>query len=559
MESKKSNEFHATPVTHEDSVSTAYKKCAAGERQKRRRAEAASARASSRRRAKPAGAVEERQATNVVDVVGDSPGYTVQEAARAQLEQIQPLAPIGRFLQTWNPETRQLVFGCGDGHRGVLVHSSGDIEPTTSGTVPTRLSPATVQRFLDKSGQVNGGDLFVRLKSLLRDFVHFEDERLYTLVTLWAMGTYCFSIFSHYGYLFFHSILPRSGKTRTLEMFSHLAFEATTPLNAPTPASIREMAVEGRTLQLDTLERWREKSTESFSAAMDLLDAGFRNGGTVTKMVPKQNDGWRRESFLVYAPYGMAAINKESLTDTALDRSFVIEMHRKSVRVRKRKYTYFSCEEKCKPIRNDLYIWALQSAERVATLYETPELEASVNELGLNDRAADIWKPLLGIAQVLELDARTLSGLSRLASEMCGDPEAVEDERKLLLVLALWSRKDDSGKVKGTTEDFLDFLEQNDITTNGLSLHALLTSWGFKQKSIRLAEHGGEPRRAWELSGSKLAAIEKQLICGLETTPREKVTTLTTVASPTTVASNPRKASARPSSFRPSLTTEDEG
>src|SRR5262245_45584675 len=39
---------------------------------------------------------------------------------------------------------------------------------------------------------------------------------------------------------------------------------------------MRETAVEGGTAIFDTLERWKEKGTESFAAAMELLDAGFR-------------------------------------------------------------------------------------------------------------------------------------------------------------------------------------------------------------------------------------------------------------------------------------------
>jgi hypothetical protein len=290
---------------------------------------------SRRRRSTPSA---ESHPGGVVSVVGFSEGYIAEGAARAALEKIHPPALTGRFLQTWNPDTRQLAFGCGDGRHGVLVHSGGSVTVATTGIVSTRFSKMTIERLSKGDPQVSGRDLLARIESLLRAFVHFEDDRLYTFVALWTIGTYFYLIFSHYGYLFLHSVLPRSGKTRLLEVNSHLAFEASQPLNAPTTATIRETAAEGRTLQLDTLERWKGKSAEAYSAAMELLDAGFRNGGVVQKMVPVDGGGWRKESYPVYAPYAMAAINRDSLTDTALDRAFVIEMHRKSVKVRKRKY-----------------------------------------------------------------------------------------------------------------------------------------------------------------------------------------------------------------------------
>jgi hypothetical protein len=137
-----------------------------------------------------------------------------------------------------------------------------------------------------------------------------QDERLYSLLAVWTIGTYVYPLFSHCGYLFLHSVLPRSGKTRAEEILSHLCFEATHPLNAPTGLAIRDTAAEGRTLVLDTLERWKEKNPETYSAAMEPLDSGFRNGGTVVKMVSMGNGKWRKESFPVYAPYELAAIRQ---------------------------------------------------------------------------------------------------------------------------------------------------------------------------------------------------------------------------------------------------------
>ena len=135
-------------------------------------------------------------------------------------------------------------------------------------TFRSKLSRELVQSFRNGSQTVDGEQLLGKLQATLDQYIHLEDHRFYLFESLWLMGTYLYSIFGNYGYLFLWSAEMRSGKSRNLEVFSHLAFEASKPVNAPTPPSIRELAAEGGTLQLDTLERWRDKSHEAFSAAM---------------------------------------------------------------------------------------------------------------------------------------------------------------------------------------------------------------------------------------------------------------------------------------------------
>ena len=253
----------------------------------------------------------------------------------------------------------------------------------TDGCAP-KLRPACVKSFLGRDTSVDGGRLLRRCVDQLRSYVHIQDERYYSLLAVWSIATYVYQLFSHFGYLFFHSRFPRSGKTRAEEILSHLCFEATVPLNAPTVPTIRDTAAEGHTPSFST--PWndgREKVPEAHSAAMELLDAGFRKGGTVMKMVPAADGKWKRESFPVYAPYILAAINRDSLTDTALDRAFAIEMHRKSITIKKRKYDFDRCERECLPLRDEFYLWALDNASVLAEAYASAELEAEVDASGV--------------------------------------------------------------------------------------------------------------------------------------------------------------------------------
>jgi len=202
-----------------------------------------------------------------------------------RLAQIEPVVPRPHFLISWDAPSEALSYGLGCGKNAVRVSSTGKLENwDREGAVGARLQNTTVDKFLNTVPHTDGVRLLNSCRSVLQDYVYFGDSRLYTLVAAWAIASYLYPVFSHFGYLFFHSKLWRSGKTRVEEVLSHLAFEACPPINAPTVPTIRETAREGRTLVLDTLERWKGKSTEAYSAAMEFLDAGFRNGALVSMM-----------------------------------------------------------------------------------------------------------------------------------------------------------------------------------------------------------------------------------------------------------------------------------
>jgi hypothetical protein len=85
----------------------------------------------------------------------------------------------------------------------------------------SRLTSALVKRIHARETQsVAGADMAAQLVQQLQRYVHIADERVYLLVTLWVMGSYLHSMFSHYGYLFLHSKQLRSGKTRFLEVLT---------------------------------------------------------------------------------------------------------------------------------------------------------------------------------------------------------------------------------------------------------------------------------------------------------------------------------------------------
>lgn len=435
----------------------------------------------------------------------------VERSAAQCLAEMRPVPPRLRFLVSWDwdqeSKTKTLRFGCGQGQEAVRVASDRTLERAewADGSL-AKMLPECAARFQNATSPITGVTLLKQCTDLFRRYVHMPDERLYSFLAVWSISTYVYPVFTHFGYLFLHSRFPRSGKTRVEEILSHLCFEATAPLNAPTASAIREFAAEGHTVILDTLERWKSKSPAAYSAAMEFLDAGFRNGAAVTKMILVRDGRWRKEALPVYAPYVLAAIGKESLAGTALDRCFVIEMRRKPFTLKTASYSYPCCDAECKPLRDNLYLWALQNADELARIYASNELAATIDALELNDRAADIWKPLLAVARQLG-SAGALRELAYLASEMGRDPDAAERQRVRALVQSLRKLVNRNGAVVASTSDLVSHLERDAFRVPDHALHDMLAHWGFSQQSARL---NGRPRRAWVLPDARLKEIETE-------------------------------------------------
>ena len=419
------------------------------------------------------------------------------------LRKIKIQTPKKERLQMYSPQRRELSFACGDGKNAVYITSEEKLKKAKT-AFNTKLTPKIIEKFLDGADDVAGDKLFKKVLNIYKDYIWHEDERIYLFQSAWTIGTYLYMIFSHYGYQYLHSMLPRSAKSRVEEIMSHLAYESTKLLNGPTAPFIRETVDEGRTILLDTLERLRLRSSESFGAICELQDAGFRNGGTVAVMV-KKNGKWIKRTCFVYSPYGMAAVGKNSLSGTALDRSFCIEMKRKPLRIKKHKYQYFECEKKCKPLRDDCYLWALQNAKRVAEIYGSTELEESMEKLGLNDRAFDIWMPLFAVMLGLgfDQDSEEWKDLSALAIKMHRDPEFAEAQEQLRLI-----------KVLRTGMDGCDEFAANTTTLAKLlgipegEVRSLMKQWGIEKKSTYLNKVSV---KAWKIPLKTLDKAEKEI------------------------------------------------
>src|SRR5207245_9957572 len=119
-------------------------------------------------------------------------------------------------LQSVESERKERWFGLGSDENVVQVSSTRRLELYDKAEdVPiSRLTRETVQAFRSSATHTEGRSVFQEWRTFQQRYLYFKDERLYDLTSVWAIGTYLYTVFSHFGYLFFYSKQPRSGKSR---------------------------------------------------------------------------------------------------------------------------------------------------------------------------------------------------------------------------------------------------------------------------------------------------------------------------------------------------------
>jgi len=98
-------------------------------------------------------------------------------------------------------------------------------------------------------------------------------------MALWTIGTYLFTAFTHYPYLWFHSAISQSGKTTALDLLSTVDVPCDAVRVTTTPAVLYRDVGEGcRTLILDELNDLRKEKPALHGHVLRILNGGFRRG-----------------------------------------------------------------------------------------------------------------------------------------------------------------------------------------------------------------------------------------------------------------------------------------
>jgi hypothetical protein len=254
------------------------------------------------------------------------------------------------------------------------------------------------------------------------------------VLALWPLHTWVFDCFDITPYLVITSPTRRCGKSLLLTILSWMCCRAKKNDSMSKAAIYRSVESEQPTLLLDETGWVVDQKDER----QGILCGGFERNGFVEVC---EGDGAnitvRRYS--TYCPKAFGIIGK--LTATLMDRAIEIAMHRKTKRDsverlgRRDNADYSRLRQQC--LR-----WANDNREALAAIEpKAPD--------GLNDRALDIWEPLLAIAEHVGGDWPKL--VAEAAIALSGG-EAASEERSVELLADIRATFDASGLDEITTK-----------------------------------------------------------------------------------------------------------
>jgi hypothetical protein len=248
----------------------------------------------------------------------------------------------------------------------------------------------TADDFVDPSEpHVAGEDLLDVIELFLDRFICYPREEARWAHVLWIAHCWFMSVWSTTGRLAFLSPEPGSGKSRALELTAVLVPRHVHTVNATANYVFRKISdPEGPpTLifdEVDTIFGPRARGNEELRG---LLNAGHRRGATVGRC-KMRGDQVLTEELDCFAPVALAGLG--NLPDTVLARSIIIEMRRRTPREKVEPWRERVSGQRAGFLYGALAEWSSSRSPNPA-----PELPD-----GLVDRAADVWEPLIAVADL---------------------------------------------------------------------------------------------------------------------------------------------------------------
>ena len=239
----------------------------------------------------------------------------------------------------------------------------------------------------------DGAALLDEIEQFHRRFNVFPSEAAYVAVTLWDAHTHLLDAFESTPRLAFLSPEPGSGKTRALEVVEMLVPRPMTTTDASHSALFRSLSGgEGRpTILFDEIDTIFGPKAAGNEELRGLINAGHRRTGGIYRCV---GDGSNQQvqKFPVYSALAVGGLGY--LPDTIMSRTVVIRMRRRAPNEKVEAYRQRIHEPQGHELRERIAAWADTVRERIDGAFpDMPE--------GVNDRPADVWEPLLAVADVV--------------------------------------------------------------------------------------------------------------------------------------------------------------
>jgi Protein of unknown function (DUF3631) len=342
-------------------------------------------------------------------------------------------------------------------------------------------SNAELDKLAEQTDAGQGQRVLQETYDFIGRFVVYPSEHAHVAHALWILHAHLMDRWDSTPRLAFLSPEPASGKSRALEVTERLVPHPVIAVNMTPAYIIRKVgAEEGATIlhdEIDTVFGDKAKDHEDIRA---LLNAGHRRGAVAGRCVV-HGKTVTTEDIPAYAAVALAGLG--SLPDTILSRSVIIRMRRRKP------------DEQAEPFRRRI---AAPEGERIRCLIElwARAVPAEIKQwpvmpAGIEDRDADVWEPLLAVAEIVGGDWPRRA--RRAAKALVEAAKETEPSHGILLLRDLKAVFGDADKL--ATESVLKALQEieespwRDLKGKLLDSRGLakrLTQYGVKSRTVRI-------------------------------------------------------------------------
>lgn len=235
-----------------------------------------------------------------------------------------------------------------------------------------------------------------RVEGFLRRFVAFPSEAAAVAASLWVAHTHVIDVFETTPRLAVLSPEPGSGKSRVLEVLDLLCPGAVQTFNTSVAVLFRSMTPdEDRpgpvTMLIDEADTiFGPRASKDHEDLRGFVNAGYRRGA-VARRCETRGKSIVIVDFPAFAPVAIAGL--DDLPDTIMTRAVVIRMRKRAPHERVEPFRPRMHRPQGHDLRDAVAEWVQPYADHLAEAWPTMPP-------GVEDRAADIWEPLIAIADV---------------------------------------------------------------------------------------------------------------------------------------------------------------
>jgi hypothetical protein len=247
----------------------------------------------------------------------------------------------------------------------------------------------TIIRSDEECREVSGVDLLDEVRAAIRRFCVLPGEHELVAVVLWCALTHLLTKFDYAPRLVIRSAEKRSGKSRLLEVVDGLSYSPLRAVNATVAFVFRSLDKDPPpTLLFDEADTiFGSKGVADKNEELrGLLNAGFQRGLPFGRVV---GSDFMTQEFSTFAMAALAGIGR--MPETIEDRAVVVVMKRRKADETVHTYRPRRDGPMLEDLRGRLAAWADTVRERAGQTYP---------EMPVDDRAADLWEPLVAVADL---------------------------------------------------------------------------------------------------------------------------------------------------------------